>query len=843
MARREELKRLPFNQEDAFALGKAVIEEMTNGATFDKAINMHQDMIKSILSQTEAANKKLKKNSGETVHEIIDDIEKNAARSSKHMTLSFQKAFDGLKVNAQQFGKVLDKHLAKPRTIKIHQVEAFAGSASAFSSFRKDKDLAGEMIEALGVLRTEIGKMAPALAAISGVATVLAAIINKVWELDQVRGELSKNFGGNMNSVDEFVQKLHTVSDGTNLAQNEVLALGQAFHQAGIPIVGNTKDLESYMIVAGNLTRIFGTSNEAVAGYTRTLKSAGLTSAQIFDTYDELYQEMQKFQLTVTDLNNAMSEGDEVWKRFGSISGETLDQVQRDVLDAKGLFRAFNIDIKNTGSLLGGIFGDPKMQRRQATLIASQLHVSGAEALSNLIMSPKQGQQDLMQAAITMLTRQKDLRFDLNHDQLMNLSPEKRTGILLRRQHTEGALATQFGMSPEMVSQMVSGWESFTQKHPGKSVEDWVGKSLLNNTLPGAPGSLRHATDAFNNSIGETAKNISNKLDDLLTRVGSVIVDCLPPLLDGVNNIVNIAGSWANAIHIPWERSHHAEQFLKGNNSAALARFDPARFDPPAVTATKTGGSPNTSMAPPVINTIPANFGHISRKYESGGRVGAVNMDPNRSSGMDYGMYQFNQGAGIPQQFVRWAQENSPETFAALASHLSSVGLGTRGNFGKAWQALAKSNPTGFRDAQHRFAVAKYLDPLTTAYSRLRGSPTLQEDAFATAIQTGPAAASMLMKRAGIMDSNISNAQFIKNLADVKSNYYPPNAGRYQREAQDELAELLKEQNAHLEKLVGLSQGSVALQKEAHKELKQQGMKGDQSASLNQRRHIHTGTI
>lgn len=190
--------------------------------------------------------------------------------------------------------------------------------------------------------------------------------------------------------------------------------------------------------------------------------------------------------------------------------------------------------------------------------------------------------------------------------------------------------------------------------------------------------------------------------------------------------------------------------------------------------------------------------GDIAAKYESKNDPSLVNRDPNRRAGHDYGAWQFNSRAKVPQEYVKWAQTNDPATFAALKDHTRSIGRGARGDFGHAWRDHAAKDPSSFNESQRRFAMDKYLKPLEDRFPRITQNQALQEIAFATAIQSGVGGASRLLRRAGFDREDKSSQELIADLTKVRSRAYKGNARRYASEGQ-ELDEL--SQRNHMQRI------------------------------------------
>lgn len=479
---------------------------------------------RAMVSNNSMHVKRMAANSATTMDEFMSQMESSikshSEKSSRHLDQMHEKAISQLK---KAHGSAKDL----PQTL--------FGKAA-----HKGQELGHSIVESLLDVGRELGKLAPAITAFGSLALAMKTIIDRIFELDQASVGMSKSFGGNLEASQHFIESLSEVVEATRLSKHTLIELGNAFQQAGIPIIGNTKNLHEYMTVAGNLNRILGTSFENLAKYTMTLKASGASAEDVFSTYDEMYQSMQRYQLTLADLNASMTEGDALWSSFGSVSGKTLDHLQKDILDTKGMFKAFNIDVKNTGSLLAGIWGDPKVQMRQAGLISSMMKMRGSAAYNEILSNPKQAMQDLLQSSIKFMSSFPAAQMGKTFEQLQEqFSSDQLSGILHTRQALMMKLSSQFGIPQDILSQAVSDFTAFKQTNPRNGIDDWTGKRLLNSTLPGKPGSLQDALSAVNNSVEGTMAHLNNAFDEIIDNVAMLATKQLPALMKGVNSLVD----------------------------------------------------------------------------------------------------------------------------------------------------------------------------------------------------------------------------------------------------------------------------------------------------------------
>ena len=106
------------------------------------------------------------------------------------------------------------------------------------------------------------------------------------------------------------------------------------------------------------------------------------------------------------------------------------------------------------------------------------------------------------------------------------------------------------------------------------------------------------------------------------------------------------------------------------------------------------------------------------------------------------------------ERFLGFLDQSAPE----IASRLRSAGppnTGSRhGGMPDEWKAIAAENPQQFQDLQHEFIAETHYAPLVSAVKRSTGfdlktaSTALQEVAWSTAIQHGPANGAAIISRA-----------------------------------------------------------------------------------------------
>jgi cell wall-associated NlpC family hydrolase len=159
---------------------------------------------------------------------------------------------------------------------------------------------------------------------------------------------------------------------------------------------------------------------------------------------------------------------------------------------------------------------------------------------------------------------------------------------------------------------------------------------------------------------------------------------------------------------------------------------------------------------------IGGSLGHISEKYESGGRgPGTVGYDS--TGGMSYGTYQIATNTGTMKTFMNFLKSSYPDYYAKL----NAGGSPGSGGFTSAWKALASSDSKGFGEAQRAFIGQSHYQP---AVSKIKSSTgidvakrgqAVQEVAWSTGVQHGSGGASNLWKNAGV-NEGMTDEEIVK---------------------------------------------------------------------------------
>ena len=187
-----------------------------------------------------------------------------------------------------------------------------------------------------------------------------------------------------------------------------------------------------------------------------------------------------------------------------------------------------------------------------------------------------------------------------------------------------------------------------------------------------------------------------------------------------------------------------------------LGRFDFA--DESVDMAARQSAKPQTGGAKPRAEIKPpaASFplDGLSAAEEARGGPGTVSNGGGDKGGISYGSYQLSTNMGTAGAFVA-----SPEA-QPWADRLGGLKPGTP-EFGKAWQAVAASDPAGFEAAQKAFIVRTKYNATARILARnpvtdISGaSPVVKAVVYPTAVQHGQSRAAQIVSQSIAETDNV----------------------------------------------------------------------------------------
>ena len=171
----------------------------------------------------------------------------------------------------------------------------------------------------------------------------------------------------------------------------------------------------------------------------------------------------------------------------------------------------------------------------------------------------------------------------------------------------------------------------------------------------------------------------------------------------------------------------------------------------------RTAGGTGTGTGEVPKDDYSSNFkfsdelGALSAKYESKGNPTAIGFDT--KGGWSYGTYQLATRTGGFKGYMKFAKNNSAETYQLLqqAGGHSSAHAGTDA-FKSSWQTIMSDEASA--ESQHQYAISQYFIPAADKVSRSTGidvrvkTKTLQDVLWSTAIQHGAGGCNRVFKNA-----------------------------------------------------------------------------------------------
>lgn len=557
-----------------------------------------RDTTEAMVASTKDATNKIQEqvaisalNSATTMEAMLADVEKNTKETAKKATEHVANMFDTIDERAAHSHKKIKESLSEHHKNAVTTTEAISAmtikslnlqkalesehSTAQSESLRRvallssnlgHKELAGivvrntgrgaieavkEMPKALGEISSVFTKMVPQLTAIASVTALLANVAEAITRINEKTAEWAKEVGGDTKIAYEFYNRMQGLKEVTYSSGTSLEKLGLAFQEAGMNAIEGGKGVDDYIVLASKMQRIFGTSSEELGKYMAHLRESGYSVEQAHVAYDKLYVSMQGLTLTLGDLNDAMSEGFNAWTQYGYIGGQSLVQMQQNIIETKGLFKSLNIDVKDTASAMSSLFGDPKMQRRQAALIANQTGMSGIDAFNTLLMDPAKGKELLLKSELKQMMAMPGAHFDMSSEQLKGLSSDQQYGALNAQQHAVAIMERQFGAKPEQFGPMLAKYRAFQKSNPGGSVDqffDWAAQDRPKEVGTG----IESAFESDKKSLGSSLSHFGESLQTPINAIASKISELLPVVTGGINNLVSFANTISSHFNLGW---------------------------------------------------------------------------------------------------------------------------------------------------------------------------------------------------------------------------------------------------------------------------------------------------
>lgn len=839
---------------------KALKESAVTSSLFDKEVSdslkKHakdtSDNINLMLGLHAKAHKKAKKQLEEHIHETDTLSKQSIAKTGANFTELL--AAWGVKALGQE--KLLNKLQEKSKAISSaltrdpaddllsskmdHPFLKKLDTVQKLSSSFKPYEIAGEVesqvgsklaassLESILGLVKGIGpalvEMLPAVAAFGGVAAMINAIVQEMINADGIKTKLRMEVGGDLESIDKYYASMRGVANETGKGKTEILELGEALKQAGVQTIKSGESVHTFMVMAINMNKVLELSSEQWADLAAEQQASGETTQETHDAMDRMYQDMQKFTLTQKDFTAAITEGTEIFKSYGDISGASLSTVQDQVLKTTGLFKSLNIDIKKVAGSLDD-FGDPKKARKAAIFTANMLGMNAEQLLNMQMTDPGKAEELRLKGIGEGLMRNKAGRYDLSDTQIGQLGQHEQTNIFAARNFTKRRLTKSSEEDSSVVGAYTKDFENFFKQdsNKGKSLDDFM-NSRKHESMSDVKGnaddaqqrydtSFKGMTEGLGQKLFGIVENIADNLTGIAEKFGVIIPkadpkaewnekikeDPIVPKSTLTESLVNAAPlavmSPASALssvaaseltkHLLRGQQEQGNQHdtvsgkvSAGGLAAALAgikRTPPGHFDatPPAHAGGGMGwlssmGEGNVGSVAPGLRTSFKAGDTVLRK--------GLYKRPNTAA---YGAFQMDTEFGGPQQFVKYLEKHAPAMYEKLNPLVGDIG-NNKGKFAKAWKELASGDTkAAFLKAQKDYNLPKYLNPMIKQFPGLANSDIMKEVAFSTAVQHGTGGAASLFRKSGY--GKVSDEKFTHNLYANRGAILT-GTGRYKKE-------------------------------------------------------------
>ena len=182
----------------------------------------------------------------------------------------------------------------------------------------------------------------------------------------------------------------------------------------------------------------------------------------------------------------------------------------------------------------------------------------------------------------------------------------------------------------------------------------------------------------------------------------------------------------------------------------------------PLPTAAPAASSAAAAAVGAIGTAAASELGHLSAKYETGGRgPGVVSTGAGDLGGVSYGSYQMASKTGTAAQFVSAADFPWRSSFQGLQAGSPA--------FTAKWKEIAASEPDRFQECQHAYIKKTHYDVLCAQTLSENGldittrSPALQDVVWSTAVQHGGKCA-IIRKALSTLSVSSSDPDFDKKL-------------------------------------------------------------------------------
>jgi len=509
---------------DLFKGGTPVFNSGKEAKTFSKHVVDVQNNVVTFLNKTSKAAIKNIKEVMKVQEALIKQQEKILAKKAKAKAAAGVFDIPGLLPEA-----------TKPQKAPGKGMSGFSGGLNPLDL----KDSIKPLTSILKELSGELVRILPAIAVFGSISGIIVGVISKIFKLQDATSDFLRSLGGDEAKIERFNSSMVAMTATTRLSEEQIMSLSHAFIEAGVPMSKVGDGIEKYIYSSAKAIRMFDLSEKEAANLVRTLSMQGKSWNEIDNYWGELSSSMFEFNLSIHDANAAISDGTEMWDNYGAALGSNVQEFQRGVLRAKGLFRSLNIDASKVAGSMAAIFGDPSKKYQQAAYMSAAMGMSGSKAI-NLMSDPERAEEALEARIKTgLLTYQKLLG---NQAQYMKYTPAQLRKMFGNSQAGEDKLASvniARGFASEQMKALNFGpeFEGALRQYQsyGGNIDSFIPDMKKLQKEGATEGTMEDSLKALNNTMPELLKNLNNKLDAIFTQLANKISPHLPKLVEAID--------------------------------------------------------------------------------------------------------------------------------------------------------------------------------------------------------------------------------------------------------------------------------------------------------------------
>lgn len=618
------------------------------------------EFVKSLVKSSKSATQHLASNAEESMDAFFDSMKGGAHDASKSMSNDLSDAFKHAGRAAQDASKHID-NLNQRAGRKKGANYADAAKQSGFSSFIKESvtggaamaGMSGQLSGVLGTLSGTLMEFVPELVAFTSAAALAGKVLQSWFHLGDEAAKFEQVLGGTNDSISSFLAMVTKVDGAANIFADDVRELGMQFYNMGGDISNTNANLQAYLTTGGKMMDFFGLSSQEMSKFMITMDHMGYSGETLNKVVENLYAYMKDGKLTIQDFNESMGEGNQIWREFGGITGRTLDQFTYDMLNARSMFKGFNVDVKTVASSMKGLFGDNKAQLHQAAMIGGMMGIPSSQAFMEKYKNPGQAMYQQVKSALRFLNQTTNGTAFMSADELEgNFGSMGAMNAELQKNRMMQLAQSNFGTSGEVLNQFMGDFQNARKASPNLSIDQWMDSRQLQGG--GGGGGFSDAYNKYKQSPGQTFKTFQvtaqNFFDDFITKFLPKFTDLVNWLENAGHQFLGIPSSSTPSPRTP-SSSPAPIPGIPGSTPLAYKGMDNKLHNAAIIAeeARRAGADPATMLASSLVETGGTLNSRASGDY--GKFVGKkfIPMKPGTPGGQytSFGLFQLHMGGAL----------------------------------------------------------------------------------------------------------------------------------------------------------------------------------------------------